>query len=81
MKKVICFTMLVMFAMTSVSVAYDVPQPWAGKDTIAAPELLDGPEVSTDKTIQDGEVSKTTEKLIEMGVIPAEADQQTQSSN
>lgn len=55
----------------------DVPQPYAGKSTLASPELLEGPENSTEKTIQDGELSATTEKLIKQGVIPAAVDKKT----
>jgi hypothetical protein len=72
------------FIMSSFAVAgmtiinEDVPQPYAGKITVAAPELLEGPEVSTTKTIQDGDVSPVTEKLINQGVIPAAVDKKAQ---
>jgi len=59
----------------------NVPQPYAGQITLAAPELLEGPENSTAKTIQDGEISDTTQKLIDMGVIPELADQKTQEQS
>lgn len=69
--------------MSSLAVAQDinenVPQPYAGQITIAAPELLEGPDVSTAKTIQDGDVSPVTEKLIEQGVIPAAVDKEAQA--
>ena len=69
-----------MFAVAGQTINENVPQPYAGKITVAAPELLEGPEVSTAKTIQDGNVSSVTEKLIEQGVIPAAVDKKTQST-
>lgn len=84
MKRLICcLTILAMLSVAPLAISgqqinQDVPQPYAGKLTIAAPELLEGPAHSTAKTIQDGEISDTTKKLIEMGVIPELADQKTQ---
>ena len=81
MNKKLCILIIsAVFIMSSFAVAQDanVPQPYAGKITVAAPELLEGPEVSTTKTIQDGEVSEVTEKLIEQGVIPAAVDREAQ---
>jgi len=66
------------FAVAGQTINEDVPQPYAGKITVAAPELLEGPNVSTVKTIQDGDVSQVTEKLINQGVIPAAVDKQAQ---
>lgn len=85
MKKVISTGMLIalisIFALSvSANEAPDVPQPYAGSVTVAAPELLEKPEHSATKTIQDGEISETTQKLIGMGVIPKKADQRTQKS-
>jgi len=82
MKQKLCILAIsVVFIMSSLVVAgqeANVPQPYAGKITVAAPELLEGPEVSTTKTIQDGDVSPVTEKLIEQGVIPAAVDKEAQ---
>ena len=84
MKKKLCILAVsVAFIMSSLVVAgqtinENVPQPYAGKITVAAPELLEGPDVSSTKTIQDGDVSPVTEKLIEQGVIPAAVDKETQ---
>ena len=84
MKQKLCILAIsAVFIMSSLVVAgdfipQDVPQPYAGRTTIAAPELLEGPEVSTTKTIQDGDVSPVTEKLIEQGVIPAAVDKEAQ---
>lgn len=84
MKKILCcLTILAMLSVAPLAVGGfevnpDFPQPYAGRLTIAAPELLEGPEHSTAKTIQNGEISDTTQKLIDMGVIPQAADQKTQ---
>jgi len=81
MNKKLCILIIsAVFIMSSFAVAQDanVPQPYAGKITVAAPELLEGPNVSTVKTIQDGERSEVTEELIEQGVIPAAVDKKTQ---
>lgn len=82
-KKLFILAVSVVFIMSSLVVAgdfipQDVPQPYAGRTTIAAPELLEGPDVATSKTIQDGDVSEVTEKLIEQGVIPAAVDKEAQ---
>lgn len=71
-----CIFIMSSLAVAGVYIPQDVPQPYAGRTTIAAPELLEGPNVSTVKTIQDGEVSQVTEKLIKQGVIPAAVDKE-----
>jgi hypothetical protein len=75
---IISLVFISLFAVAGQTINEDVPQPYAGKITVAAPELLEGPNVSTVKTIQDGDVSPVTEKLINQGVIPAAVDKQAQ---
>ena len=82
MTKKLCILIIsAVFIMSSLVVAgqeANVPQPEAGRSTVAAPELLESPDISSTKTIQDGDISPVTEKLIEQGVIPAAVDKEAQ---